>query len=443
MAARRNRRGRRRNRGRFSALYKLLSVLIIFAAILMGCVVFFRVSTVEITGDSPYTEEEIRRVSGVEQGDNLFTLNKYQISSRIYTQLPYIGTVNFERKYPDTFVIHVTASVPVAWIESGGSRWLMDTDCKLLESGGASLTEGKAQVRGLEAVNPSVGSVLTVPPEQQDKLDQLKGFLAAIQARQMTGSLTSFLDLTSNNEIRFGYGANLTVLFPMNGDFTQKTYYLQQTLWTMDEKGIPRTGTLDLTYDNQEGHLLPKRWLPGELELYREQAASGEAGSQALKAELEQLEITAGLTDVEGPGVTIILEDSSQANVTGNEADYLIHDNDLLSVINELRSAGAEAISLNGERILATSEVRCTGAVVTVNGRRYAAPYVVFAIGDPDTLYSALTMRNGVVDVLSQWGITVKVTASDQLLIPKYNGTVEYQYAKPIPADEGGEEAVG
>ena len=52
-------------------------------------------------------------------------------------------------------------------------------------------------------------------------------------------------------------------------------------------------------------------------------------------------------------------------------------------------------------------------------------------------------LYNEVVDVLSQWGITVKVTASDQLLIPKYNGTVEYQYAKPIPADEGGEEAVG
>ena len=59
------------------------------------------------------------------------------------------------------------------------------------------------------------------------------------------------------------------------------------------------------------------------------------------------------------------------------------------------------------------------------------------------SLTRSLTMRNGVVDVLSQWGITVKVTASDQLLIPKYNGTVEYQYAKPIPADEGGEEAVG
>ena len=201
-----------------------------------------------------------------------------------------------------------------------------------------------------------------------------------------------------------------------------------------DATNASRLETLQNLYnevvDQKDGLADQVKQLQGELELYREQAASGEAGSQALKAELEQLEITAGLTDVEGPGVTIILEDSSQANVTGNEADYHIHDNDLLSVIN-------------GERILATSEVRCTGAVVTVNGRRYAAPYVVFAIGDPDTLYSALTMRNGVVDVLSQWGITVKVTASDQLLIPKYNGTVEYQYARPIPADEGGEEAVG
>ena len=183
--------------------------------------------------------------------------------------------------------------------------------------------------------------------------------------------------------------------------------------------------------------------LQSELELYRQQAASGDEGSEALKTELEQMEITAGLTDVEGPGVTVVLEDSTQANVTGDEADYLIHDNDILSVINELRSAGAEAISLNGERILATSEVRCTGAVVTVNGRRYAAPYVIFAIGDPNTLYSALTMRNGVVDILSQWGITVRVTASDQLLIPAYSGTVDYQYAKPAAPDEDGGEGVG
>ena len=174
------------------------------------------------------------------------------------------------------------------------------------------------------------------------------------------------------------------------------------------------------------------RQLQSELSNYREQAAAGSAGSQALRQELEELEIAAGRTDVEGPGVTVVLEDSGSVNVTGDEADYLIHDNDLLSVVNELRSAGAEAISLNGERLLAGSEIRCTGAGVTVN----------FAIGDPDPLYSALTMRNGVVDVLGQWGISVKVTASDLLLIPKYNGTIEHHYAHSAveqPREEGGE----
>ena len=260
MAARRSRRGRR-NRGRFGALYKLLSAVLILAAIVVGCIVFFRVNTVEVTGDSPYTAEEIIAVSGVEQGDNLFALNKYQISSRIYTQLPYIDTVNIIRRYPDTLVIHVTAGTPAAWLESGGAVWLLDSRGKLLESGDA-LSAGRAQVLGLEAVNPAVGSLLTVPPEQQDRLDRLRDFLAAIQVRQMTGSLTGFIDLTSDYEIRFGYGENLTVLFPMSGDFADNTYYLQQTLWTMDEEGIPRNGTLDLTYGASEARLLPERWLP-------------------------------------------------------------------------------------------------------------------------------------------------------------------------------------
>ena len=126
--------------------------------------------------------------------------------------------------------------------------------------------------------------------------------------------------------------------------------------------------------------------LQSELDAYRDQAASGGAAGEALRAEVERLEALAGFTDVEGPGVTIIMQDSNAVNTTGDEADYLIHDSDLLSVINELRSAGAEAISLNGERIISTSEIRCTGAVVTVNGRRYAAPYIIFAIGDPTTL---------------------------------------------------------
>ena len=262
MAARRNRKRRRRNRGRFGALYKLLSILLIFAAILAGCIIFFRVNTMVVTGNSRYTQEEILAAAGVEKGDNLFTLNKYQIADRILTQLPYVDDVAISRKLPDTLIFEVSESAGVAWVESGGSYWLLDDKCKLLEVGDAALVQGKPQVLGLDPVNSSVGNLLTVSAEQQDKLEQLQAFLKAIRERLMTGSLKGFIDLTSANEIRFGYGENLTVIFPMNGDFTQETYELKLALETMDERGLPRTGTLDQNYEDNKIHLLPERWLP-------------------------------------------------------------------------------------------------------------------------------------------------------------------------------------
>ena len=176
-----------------------------------------------------------------------------------------------------------------------------------------------------------------------------------------------------------------------------------------------------------------------ELADYRSAAANGEE-NEALKSEVDYLSMVAGLTDVEGPGVMVILRDSTASNTTGDENDYLIHDSDLLSVVNELRDAGAQALSLNGERILATSEIRCAGSVVLINGQRLAAPFVIYAIGDPTTLYNALTMRGGVVDVLSQWKIQVNVTMSEKLLIEKYDGTIRTDCLSPATGSgEGGE----
>lgn len=289
MAASRNRRRRRRNRGRFGGLYKLLSILLILAAILAGCIIFFRVNTMVVTGNSRYTQEEILAAAGVQQGDNLFTLNKYQIANRILTQLPYVDDVTISRKLPDTLIFEVSESTGVAWVESGGFYWLLDNKCKLLEMGDASLVQGKPQLLGLTPVNPTVGSGLTVDPEQQDKLERLQTFLEAIRARVMTGSLSAFIDMSADNEIRFGYGANLTVVFPMNGDFDDATYQLKRTLETMDERGITRTGTLDLNYESREVHLLPERWLPegwSPLEVPTEPTQQPEAsGGQATAGE--------------------------------------------------------------------------------------------------------------------------------------------------------------
>ncbi|HWQ51560.1 MAG TPA: DUF881 domain-containing protein, partial [Terriglobales bacterium] len=136
----------------------------------------------------------------------------------------------------------------------------------------------------------------------------------------------------------------------------------------------------------------------------------------------------------------ITMTDSAAAITTEFLNDpnyYIIHDTDILSVVNELRDAGAEAIAINGERLIATSEIRCAGSIVSVNNNRYAAPYVITAIGDPDALESALKMRGGVVDQLAPWGIGVGIEKGELIKINGYTGGITFKYATPSEGSEG------
>ncbi|MDE6591073.1 MAG: FtsQ-type POTRA domain-containing protein, partial [Oscillospiraceae bacterium] len=94
MARRRRHSRPRRRRGRFSGLYKALSVLIVAAAVVLACVVFFRVNSVEVTGNVRYTTEEIIEASGITTGDNLVALSRSRVSAAICTQLPYVENVS-------------------------------------------------------------------------------------------------------------------------------------------------------------------------------------------------------------------------------------------------------------------------------------------------------------------------------------------------------------
>lgn len=165
-----------------------------------------------------------------------------------------------------------------------------------------------------------------------------------------------------------------------------------------------------------------------------EQAASKNDGVvEALKEDLEKTKVAAGMTALTGPGITVTLNDSDQQVEPGQDVSpYLIHNEDLLRVINELKAGGAEAISLNGERLVATSEVRCVGPTVMVNGNRYATPYVIQAIGDPATLENSLRMKGGVVESLEFWGIKVDIKKADNLTVPAFKGTFNFRYAKPV-----------
>lgn len=153
----------------------------------------------------------------------------------------------------------------------------------------------------------------------------------------------------------------------------------------------------------------------------------------------DKMQILAGSTEVEGQGIEVVLDDSNIAKKANEDPNlYILHDEDLLRVLNELRAAGAEAISLNDQRIVAMSEVRCAGPTISVNNVRSAPPYVIKAIGAPKTLSSALRLRGGVAETFEFWGIQVKIKTVENLKIPALKAPRTFEYAKVV---KGGEAA--
>ncbi len=159
------------------------------------------------------------------------------------------------------------------------------------------------------------------------------------------------------------------------------------------------------------------------VEEYQTNSSTNDSLIASMKSQIDNLGLLAGTTDVQGEGIIITLYD-------GNTSDSLVHDSDLLTVINELRVAGAEAISVNENRIITTSAIRCVGSVVQVNYQKVAAPFVIKAIGNAQYLESAMTIKNGVVDVLNGYGLKVTLTRESNIEIPKYQGTLTFNFAK-------------
>ena len=147
----------------------------------------------------------------------------------------------------------------------------------------------------------------------------------------------------------------------------------------------------------------------------------------------ERINFLAETTAVKGPGVIVSIEDSKKIISNSDNTNlYIIHDEDILKVINELRAAGAEAISLNDQRLISTSEIRCAGPTISVNNTRVAAPFVIKAIGNAKSMEDAIKMRGGVAETLSVWGIQVDIKKDNNIVIPAYKGATEFKYVTAI-----------
>lgn len=146
------------------------------------------------------------------------------------------------------------------------------------------------------------------------------------------------------------------------------------------------------------------------------------------------LDLAAGLTAVKGQGLEVVIQDSSKPLTKGEDPNTaIVHNDDLLRLVNELKAGGAEVVAINDQRLVDTSEITCAGSTILVNKSRIAPPFVVKAIGEPQTLEAALNMRGGILEYLQFYGIQVSISRKSEVMIPMYSGGSLYKYAKPVP----------
>ena len=281
MSRRSRSRTHRRNRGRFGPLFKLLCVLGVVVALTGGATVFFRVETVEVTGNQRYTQEEIVEASGIQTGDNLYALNKVRIDRRIRTRLPYVGELSINRSLPSTIRIDVTeweavAQVAVPTPEQAAAAqeelaagkegaepaalaqepWLISVKGKLLEQAPENSTA--IVVTGLTAVAPQAGELLKVPEGETTRLEALTSLLGAIEGADLFHEISQIQLETTRLIVR--YADRFDVKMKLNADFGYDIRLMRAVREQMEEAyGPEAAGTIDLTQEKHEAVYSPAK----------------------------------------------------------------------------------------------------------------------------------------------------------------------------------------
>ena len=156
-----------------------------------------------------------------------------------------------------------------------------------------------------------------------------------------------------------------------------------------------------------------------QLEAERTNVTQNNGELENLENSIKEANKSLGLTDVTGTGV--IIEDPN---------DLLVHDIDLIRLVNELKNAGAEAISVNDQRIVTNTSIECEGSVIKVNGVKIGAPFEIKAIGLPELLSNTDRVGGYLWKMREDWALKAKLKKFDNITIPKYTGVIKYEYAE-------------
>lgn len=178
-----------------------------------------------------------------------------------------------------------------------------------------------------------------------------------------------------------------------------------------------------------------------QLDKYREAAINDDSkGAKIMGEELVKANLALGLQAAMGPGITVTLQDAKnippEIKKMPPEAyaelikPYNIHDADILTVVNELRAAGAEAVAVNDQRVTPWTAIRCVGPTVLINNIPVAPPFEIKAVGNKDTMMSALLINGGARDTISEKDPTMfSVDKFDSLTLPAFVGAAPIRFS--------------
>jgi cell division protein FtsQ len=223
--------------------------LVICGVVVVALTLFFRVDTVAVTGEARYTEAEVVAATGVQQGDNLFLLNKRDVDTRIKQKLPYVEDTRINKKLPDTLLVEIVkeCKTPLAVIQDG-SAWLVSSRGKIVEQRDAGDAGECGVISGCQLLAPSVGTTIALSTEyasqQQSLLDLLKALESAGMLDQVDGIRLDDLSI-----LTMDYGGRFAVELPYNGDYERKLRALQVVVDTLETN---QSGTVQMTWENGE-----------------------------------------------------------------------------------------------------------------------------------------------------------------------------------------------
>lgn len=165
------------------------------------------------------------------------------------------------------------------------------------------------------------------------------------------------------------------------------------------------------------------------LEEARTEAATSSSYDTKIENQIKKNNELLGLTEVKGQGVIIRLDENREvdANEVLDVNSYLVHEGDLLNIVNELYNSGADAISINGKRIINTTAILCDGNIIRVNDEIVGVPIEIKAICHPQSIYN-LKRPGGYLSLMVNGGVIVEIEEKDEITIPKYEGVYKYEY---------------